>query len=581
VSWFRSSQRKPRESEPSEAPPRTGGAKPDEDAAEAAGLEPLSPPAIEAEPESGRDSPRGGANAPLDFFSLDPLDDDWGPDEEEEEEEEEEEARPAKTPSRRGGGRSRERGPRASAAGGGLGDKPLAELHALAREAGIERYRLLRRPELIARLEEAGAGARTSAPREKAPPPARRDGSRERGERGERGGRRRGGRGRGGRDSRDSRDSRQASEPRGRRGREAPREASPAAREDEQPEAAPERLEGLLEVMADGFGFLRVEAPLRSDRDPHLSRDQVERFGLRAGDRVAAMARAPRRSERNPSVIEILEVNGQPAAEDPERPEDFSGLAALPPAERLPLSNSSAGVRMLEVVTPLGKGQRALVEGPGGAGATRLLHDIASGLSESPVHVVAAVIDARPEELWAWQSSGSELFATTAEDAPADQVRGAVLALERSKRLVEEGAEVVLIVDSLTRLARAYGLAGTRGGTEGDSGVHEAKRLFAAARRTDRGSLTIVAAARSDGTAAADDELTEALAQIANVELRLDSVLADAGLFPAIDVGSSRTRGEDALIDPDERARLDALRGPARALEGEEAWRYLAEQLEE
>ena len=245
--------------------------------------------------------------------------------------------------------------------------------------------------------------------------------------------------------------------------------------------------------------------PQRSDRDPHLSRDQVERFGLRAGDRVAAMARAPRRSERNPSVVEILEVNGQPASEDPERPEDFSELAALPPAERLPMSNSSAGLRMLEVVTPLGKGQRALVEGPGGAGATRLLHDIASSLSETPVHVVAAVIDARPEELWAWQSSGSELFATTAEDAPADQVRGAVLALERSKRLVEEGSEVVLIVDSLTRLARAHGLAGTRGGTEGDSAVHEAKRLFAAARRTDRGSLTIVAAARSDGTAAADD----------------------------------------------------------------------------
>jgi transcription termination factor Rho len=321
---------------------------------------------------------------------------------------------------------------------------------------------------------------------------------------------------------------------------------------------------------------------MRSDRDPHVSREQVERFVLRAGDRVAAMARAARRSERNPSVVEILEVNGRTPPEEPDRPEEFSRLAALPPAERLPLAGGSASVRMVEVVTPLGKGQRALVEGPGGAGATRLLHDLAASLSDGPVHVVAAVVDARPEELWTWQSSGSELFATTAEDAPADQVRGAVLALERSKRLVEEGTEVVLLIDSLTRLARAHSLAGTRSGADVDSApVHEAKRLFAAGRRTDRGSLTIVGVARSDGSADADVELREALAQIANVELRLDAELADAGLFPAIDVGSSRTRGEDALMDPDERAHLDALRGPARALEGQEAWRYLAEQLKE
>jgi transcription termination factor Rho len=575
VSWFRSSQRKPQEQRPSEAQSPAPEAAPDEEEAEAAGLEPLmTPPAAEPEPQ------RPSSTAPLDFFSLDPLDDDWGDDDEADEEEEaEEEAVPARGPSsRRGRGRDRSRDrsrdpsrdrsrDRSRGRPAGLDERPLADLHELAREAGIERYRLLRRAELVERLQEAGAGE-SAAPEEDTPAPARRDGSRERG------GRRRGGRGRGGRERRPTTESR------GRREREEPQESSASEREEELPPAALERVEGLLEVMADGFGFLRVEAPLRSERDPHMSRDQVERFELRAGDRVTAMARPARRSERNPSVVEVAEVNGRTASEGHERSEDFSRLAALPPAERLPLSSSSASMRMLEVVTPLGKGQRALVEGPGGAGATRLLYDIAAGLSDGPVHVVVAVVDARPEELWAWESSGSELFATTAEHAPADQVRAATLALERSKRLVEEGTEVVLLVDSLTRLARAHGLAGTRGGDTDSAQVQEAKRLFAAARRTDGGSLTIVAVARSDASAAVDAELREALAQIANVELRLDGALADAGLYPAIDVGSSRTRGEDALIDADERARLDALRGPARALEGEEAWRYLTEQLE-
>jgi transcription termination factor Rho len=589
VSWFRSSQR--RTDEPGSGDDRPPARSADvEESTEAEGLKPLEagpgdpePGAADREPEreTRRQPP---SNAPLDFFSLDPLEDDWEEPEDEEDEDDDVPAAPAA-----GRRRTRQRAPRSGApAASGLEQRSLAELHALARDAGIERYRLLRRPDLVARLREAGAGE--PAPTPDAPAPARRDSSRERG------GRRRGGRGRGGRERRPDDDGgRPSSRERGRdarpsRDRDAQRSTRPPRGRDaeREEEAADEPVElqpteGLLELMSDGFGFLRVAAPVRSELDPHVPRELVERFRLRAGDRVAGAARAARRSERNPSLMEVTQVNGSAATEDGPRADAFADLLALPPSTRLEMAASGPGLRMLELVTPLPRGGRALVQGPGGAGATTLLREIARGLGDGPAQVIVAVVDARPEELGEWRSVGGELFATSAEHAPADQVRGATLAAERAKRLVEDGGDVVLIVDSLTRLGRAHAQAGGRreaADSEGAS-VHEVKRLFAAARSTDGGSLTIIAAARSDGDAALDAQLREALTQIANVELHLDAELADAGLYPAIDVTTSRTRGEDALLDPDRRARLDALRGPARALEGAEAWRFLAERVHE
>ena len=234
----------------------------------------------------------------------------------------------------------------------------------------------------------------------------------------------------------------------------------------------------------------------------------------------------------------------------------------------------------------MGKGQRALVHGPRGAGATTLLREVAQALASADPVVIAAVVDARPEELADWEVEGVELYATTAEHAPVDQVRAAELALERAKRLTEAGNDVVLLLDSITRLARAHGRAegtASRGGDGGgeDAAVQGAKRMFAAARATQAGSLTILAAARSEEGSDFDVEVYEELAATANLELRLDAALATQGLFPAIDVTRSRTLNEEALVSEDRRAQLDALRGPARALEGAEAWEFLAERLRE
>jgi transcription termination factor Rho len=599
---------------------------------EAAAAPPTDTPAVPA--------PARAAPEPLDFFSIEPPEPVADMDDEEEDEEEVEPERTGRAPSgerggrsgsragERGDGRSRRsrggrgrgegrgreapkegrgqdrgrekpkdgrgrekreegRGPRTPARtsesqAGGLEALSLAALHEMASDAGISRYRLLRRQQLIEALRKAGAAAPPAAPaRAGSESPPRERGRRERRPRERPAGERR---------AREAPDRVREARARGREARardDRPPDGGPGGPPEEgAPDEATERREGTLELMGDGFGFVRLRGGLRSAEDPYVSRSQTDRLDLRAGDRIAGLVRPPRRSERQPAMVEVEQVNGRAAEGDGSERPAFDDLEAQRPQELLRLEpGEGIAVRMFEIATPLGKGQRALVAGPSAAGATTLLRGIAASLAGSAAHVIAALVDARPEEVPDWPTEGVELFVTTAENDPVDQTGVADLALERAKRLVEEGRDVVLVIDSISRLAHAHALAepAARGGeAEGEAGaVHVAKRWFAAARATDRGSLTIVAAARSDGSSAFDAELCEALASTANLDLRLDGDLAARGMHPAVDLLHSRTLGEDALVGEERRHRLQALRGVTRSLDVPQAWEFLAEKLRE
>ncbi|MGH2980014.1 MAG: transcription termination factor Rho, partial [Solirubrobacterales bacterium] len=242
--------------------------------------------------------------------------------------------------------------------------------------------------------------------------------------------------------------------------------------------------------------------------------------------------------------------------------------------------------RMAELVAPLARGQRALVAGPPGAGATHLLRDLARGVASTEAHLIVALVDVRPEEVPEWDlPRGVEVHPAPSDRPPREQVALAELALARGKRLAEGGADVVVVLDSISRLARAYGLARTRPGDDAPTpellAVEGAKRWFASARDTGAGSLTLLAAGRVDSESPLEGLVHEALLDTASVVVRLDPELAARGMHPAIDARRSRALGEGAFVPEHHRRPLDALRGVMRSLDPAEGWEFAAARVRE
>jgi len=317
-------------------------------------------------------------------------------------------------------------------------------------------------------------------------------------------------------------------------------------------------VEGVLEVMPDGFGFIRQFSYLPSDEDIYVSPSQIRKFDLRTGDKITGQARPPKDSERYFALLRIEAVNGG----DPDntvRRAPFHALTPIFPDERYSLetANGDIATRLLDLVAPVGRGQRGLIVSPPKAGKTVLLKTVANSLTENypDMTLMVLLIDERPEEVTDMQRSvDGEVLASTFDKMPENHVKLADMVLERAQRLVEHGKDVVVLMDSITRLARAHNLVipssgRTLSGGLDPSALHRPKKFFGAARNIEEGgSLTIMATALIDTGSRMDDVIYEEFKGTGNLEVHLDRRLADRRIFPAIDVKRSGTRKEELLL---------------------------------
>ncbi|PWU51014.1 transcription termination factor Rho [Micromonospora globispora] len=346
---------------------------------------------------------------------------------------------------------------------------------------------------------------------------------------------------------------------------------------------------GIVDV-DDDRALIRVHGYLPSPQDVHVSAAALHRYGLRRGDLVTGAVRpdAPRRGRHAP-LARLDTVNGMEPEEAKRRPE-FYKLTPLYPQERLRLETEPhiLTTRVIDLVMPIGKGQRALIVSPPKAGKTMVLQAIANAITRNnpECHLMVVLVDERPEEVTDMSRSvKGEVIAATFDRPPQDHTTVAELAIERAKRLVELGHDVVVLLDSLTRLGRAYNLAVRSGGRTLSGGVDVAalnppKRLLAAARNVEHGgSLTVIASALVETGSAADTLIYEELKSTGNAELRLDRSLADRRTFPAVDLRPSGTRREDLLLTGVELNRLRGLRSALSQLDRQQALEQLLHQL--
>jgi transcription termination factor Rho len=366
-----------------------------------------------------------------------------------------------------------------------------------------------------------------------------------------------------------------------RRGRDrergdAPSSAEPAAW---QGELVP--VKGLLDLREEGYGFLRTSGYLASQRDVYVSVSQARRFALRKGDAIEGACRPAGASEKYPALIRIDTVGGLPADEARNRPR-FEDLTPLFPDEKLrlevPGDPANPTARIVDLVSPIGKGQRGMIVSPSKAGKTTILKQIAHSIETNnpDVHLIVLLVDERPEEVTDMRRSvKGEVIASTF-DRPADEHTAiAELTIERAKRLVELGKDVVIILDGITRLARAYNLAQPATGRIMSGGVdsgalYPPKRFYGAARNIEEGgSLTILATALIETGSKMDDVIFEEFKGTGNMELRLDRKLAERRLYPAIDVNASSTRHEELLFDRSQLQQVWKLRRVLNALSNE------------
>ncbi len=354
-----------------------------------------------------------------------------------------------------------------------------------------------------------------------------------------------------------------------RRGRD--RDRRNAEEDGSQPE--PIEVEGMVDLREEGYGFLRLQGELPSRDDAYISVRQTRQFGLRTGDLVGGKSRPANRNERNPALVQVDTVNGHPAHNQPPRPR-FDELTAVFPDERLTLEladdPANATVRTIDLVAPIGKGSRGLILSPPKAGKTTILKQIVRSIevNHPDVELFVVLVDERPEEVTdirRWLLRGT--VAASAFDRPADEhVSVAELVVERAKRLAEAGGDVVVVVDDRTSLTRAYSLAAAEGGRILPGGIdagalHPAKRFFGAARNLEEGgSLTILATAVVESGSAADEVIFDEFRATANVEIKLDSRLAQRRIVPPIDVDASATRHEELLFERNQLDQLAALR---------------------
>ena len=316
---------------------------------------------------------------------------------------------------------------------------------------------------------------------------------------------------------------------------------------------------GILSIVNDGYGFLRQDAGNSSASDVYVSQSQIRRFGLRTGDQMEGRVRPPKDGERYFGLVRVDQVNGVKPDAARNRPK-FESLTPIFPIERLRLETVSRNLstRLVDLLAPIGRGQRGLIVSPPKAGKTSLLKDIAAGVSVNhpDVHIMVALIGERPEEVTDMRRSiNGEVYSSTFDEPVEDHCRVAEMVLERAKRLVEAGADVLILLDSITRLTRAYNLALPTSGRTLSGGMdpvalYPPKKFFGAARNTEEGgSMTILAACLIDTGSRMDDVIYEEFKGTGNMEVHLDRRLAERRIYPAIDIARSGTRREELLLN--------------------------------
>ncbi len=339
-----------------------------------------------------------------------------------------------------------------------------------------------------------------------------------------------------------------------------------------QVEAEREGLEvrgGILEIMPEGIGFLRTNYRIGPD-DVYVSQAQLRRYELRNGDMVIGAARPPRDSERHYGLLKVETINGE-SPENLQRRPIFENLTPVFPDQRFDLETDRAtlATRVINLIAPIGRGQRGMIVSPPKAGKTTILKQLANAISTKypEVHLIMVLIGERPEEVTDMDRSvDAEVVASTFDEPVTSHVRTAEITLERAKRLVETGRDVVILMDSLTRLARAYNLVvnpsgRTLSGGMDPSALYPPKRFFGAARNIEEGgSLTIIATALVDTGSRLDDVVYEEFKGTGNMELHLSRKLQERRTFPAIDIERSSTRREELLLGPDMLARVWLMR---------------------
>ena len=335
---------------------------------------------------------------------------------------------------------------------------------------------------------------------------------------------------------------------------------------------------GILEIVSDGIGFLRSDHLLPGPNDVYVSQSQIRRFGMRTGDFVVGQVRPPKDTEKYNGLLKVEAVNGV----DPEiakRRPLFEKMTPIFPNEQLILETrpNVISTRLIDLLAPIGRGQRGLIVSPPKAGKTTVLKRIANGISSryKDIHLMVVLIGERPEEVTDMDRSvEAEVVSSTFDEPVQNHVRVAEMALERAKRLVESGRDVVILLDSITRLARAYNLTVPPSGRTLSGGIDPAalyppKRFFGAARNIEEGgSLTIIATALVDTGSRMDDVIYEEFKGTGNMELHLSRKLAERRIFPAFDIERSGTRAEEKLLDAETLAKVYTLRRMIDAMGG-------------
>ncbi len=350
-----------------------------------------------------------------------------------------------------------------------------------------------------------------------------------------------------------------------------------------------EVVEGILEVLPDGYGFLRGDNYLPTPKDVYVSPVQIRRFRLDTGDKLKGIKRTPKEGEKFPALIYVGEVNGQ-HPENAMKRVPFDDLTPIYPTKRLKLETipTEYTMRLMDLLSPIGKGQRGMIVAPPKAGKTTILKQIANSITKNnpEVELIVLLIDERPEEVTDMKRSiTGDVIYSTFDEQPEHHVKVAEMVLGRAKRLTEQKKDVVILLDSITRLARAYNLViptsgRTLSGGLDPSALHKPKRFFGAARNTeDAGSLTILATALVETGSKMDDVIFEEFKGTGNMEVHLDRKLSEKRIFPAIDINKSGTRREELLLTEKEQKIVYQLRRSMSNMNSSEMTEQLISQI--
>lgn len=341
---------------------------------------------------------------------------------------------------------------------------------------------------------------------------------------------------------------------------------------------------GILEVLSDGYGFIRSENYLPGESDVYVAPGQIRRFGLKTGDIICGNTRVKMQNDKFSALLYVKTINGYSTTEAVKRT-NFEDLTPIFPDERLRLERhgGSIAMRIMDLISPVGKGQRGMIVSPPKAGKTTLLKDVARSVkrNNSEMHLIILLIDERPEEVTdikeAIEGPNVEVIYSTFDELPDHHKRVAEMVIERAKRLVEHGRDVMILLDSITRLTRAYNLTvppsgRTLSGGLDPAALHMPKRFFGAARNMrEGGSLTVLATALIETGSKMDDVVYEEFKGTGNMEMVLDRKLSEKRVFPAIDIAKSGTRREDLLLDKEEQDAVNTMRRSINGLKQDEA----------